>query len=235
MEGGSAKPPGAGEPKPKYDPDIRKTLVDAIYRRDVDAAEAARRRAQAAWVIVSAIAAAVLAAGALANLEQESQAIRVLGLTALGMWLAAAGLFLLAVAAPYRGFQPESIRGTGEFIKYALESPAAERKQIERRQMWAQGASALAVVITMTVVGLLLFTGRPQKTEVASLHLTPVARQDLSAVCAQQVPAVVTGEIDTGSVSGRSVSVKLPAGECGAEATTAVVDEDALVYPRPPP
>jgi len=215
----------------KQEEELRVTLVDAFYRRLIDAPDAARRRAQAAYVIASALAAATLGAGALGNLEEAHLGLKILGPTVVVAWLVSAALFLWAVAVPYADPEtPKQATGFDEFRKAVLKSHFDEQDEIDRRQFWARVASALAATLTMATVVLALVLDNPPRDAQATLRLHADARRDLTRICAKPIPPVIRGEVDEASLADGTVDVKLENGTCSDGAETAVIDEDEVTY-----
>jgi hypothetical protein len=65
---------------------VRDAVVNAYYPRALAVPDAARSRAQAAYTIASAIAAALVAAGVFGNLDQRPELVQGLGVAALVGW-----------------------------------------------------------------------------------------------------------------------------------------------------
>jgi hypothetical protein len=218
----------------KHD-EVLTTLVDAYYRKVVDGPEAARRRAQAAYVVAGAISAALLTAGAFAKLEQEQTIVQVLGPLALGGWLVAAGLYVWAVAVPYddptAGTQ---VTGGSAFKTAVIEAAGRERKEIDRRQNFARVATVIALVLTIGVIVFGLVLDPASRLKGATLQLSPEARQHLSALCESTVPAVIQGFVDPGTAADDSVVAKLAAGVCGPTEVTTSFEEEEVIYTLAP-
>ena len=224
----------------QHDEEVRRALVDAYYRRLLDQPEAARRRAQAAYVIASAVAAAVLAAGALGKLEREHEVVQVLGPCVLVAWLVTAGLFLWAVAVPYSAQLPETVKGFSEFQNTILTTSENERSAIDDRQKWARTAALIASALTVvTVVLALALSGTPaasadgtqmETAAEGTMRLRKQARDDLSKICQSKMPAVVQGEIERSTLADGRVELLLPAGDCGVDQATAAFDEEDVTY-----
>lgn len=215
----------------KSDDEMRRAVVDAYYRRVLDQPEAARRRAQAAYVIASAVAAAVLAAGALGKLDREPALLQILGPIVLVAWLSSAGLFLWAVAVPYRDPDlPEEVKGFNAFLDAVLTSSDNERKDIDSRQRRARITAGVAAALTVLTVVLALALPVTTKTQAGVLRLRNEARGDLIKLCGKKMPSVVEGEIDTSSLADRSVAVELPTTACRDTEVKAVFDEEDVTY-----
>lgn len=216
----------------KRDDDVRKTVVDAYYRKLLDAPEAARRRAQAAYAITAAVAAALVTAGAFAGLAREPLSVRILGPLALVAWLVAAGLYIRAVGTPYEDpKQQEAAKGVEAFLTEVLRVSASEYTAIGERQTKALWATLVAVVMTLIVAVFALFLPSTSTFKAGSLRLDPTARAELNDICTLDVDKVIEASINTVAAPGGIVQVKLPAGTCTANtATTTSFEPDEVVY-----
>src|SRR6476620_3952112 len=85
--------PGSAEVGP-----VVSAIIDAYYPLVVSLPEKARSRAQAAYGVASAIAAALVALGIFGKVGERPLAVQVLGLIALCAWLVTALLFMRAVS-----------------------------------------------------------------------------------------------------------------------------------------
>jgi MFS family permease len=139
---------------------VAAAVVDAFYRRMLSAPDLARQRAQVAYTIAGAVAAALVAAGAVADLGAKPWWFQVLGAVALVAWLVTAGLFVWAVALPYSAEAPEKIKGRAEFVQFALDDHATEQFHIDRRQAMALSAGTVAAGLTVIAIALVLLRGR---------------------------------------------------------------------------
>lgn len=218
--------------KPKLNTDQVTAVVDARFRRDVGAPEAARQRAQAGWVVVSAVSAALVSAGALGDLDQESTGLRLVGLAALLFWIAAAALFLWAVAVPAKQYDPPRVKGTAQVLKHILTSAKNERDVIDSRQWWARAASAVAVVLTAITLGILLFSPADESARKdVLLQPNAEARKDFARLCdVPEAPDRIPASLETKTAGDGTLEVKFPAGTCGPSETEAVVDDEDYEY-----
>jgi len=161
--------------------DVRNAVVGAYYPRALSVPDTARARAQAAYSIAAAVAAAVVAAGVFGEISERNDLVQGLALAALVAWLAAAGLFLLAVSTSFYPTAPTS-PNVEAFVKGALGSAATERRGIDRRLTqanWTTGVAALLTVLTITVA----VRSPISKTQKAVVSLTPSGLAALRRVC----------------------------------------------------
>jgi hypothetical protein len=135
---------------------VASAVVDAVtsayYTEALKGPEAARARAQNGWTISSAVAGALVAAGAITGTSQERGWVLDVGVVALTVWLIAAALYTAAAAVPVR----QSAGGVAEdgesFVTTALAAARTERQAIDRRLTRAYVASSIAAAITIAVL-----------------------------------------------------------------------------------
>jgi hypothetical protein len=204
---------GVLKKRPQIPDDVRKTVVDAYYRSAFAAPEAARNRAQAAYTIASAVAAALIAAGAFADFPERPTWEKVFGALSLAVWVLAAFLFMYAVATPYRDPDSgKSVIGAQEFIKHVGANTRAERNLIVERQRRAMWAVVVAALLTGLTTGIGLFS-TPTKLRTAIVLLTPKGIRQLGAPCNGR--ASIRGVVDTSTIASPVVVIQVKAGMCG--------------------
>lgn len=191
-------------------------VADAYYRKAIDAPEAARRRAQGAYAIAGAVAAAVVTAGAFGDLAGRPLSVRLLGAMALIAWIATAALFMRAVAAPFKSLRKELFSKL-DFVNEVMGKAESEREAVDDRQLLARSAAALASFLTVAVVALALFLPAASDAKAGMVDLSPGEQKSLSALCGEPVPEVMTGEIDEGSSGDDTLSFDPAAKLCDAE------------------
>lgn len=76
------------------DSEALKTIVGAVYPAMLSEPTTVRARAQTAYTIASAIAAALVTAGVVAKIKEFPAVVQVFGVLAVATWLLAAGLFI---------------------------------------------------------------------------------------------------------------------------------------------
>jgi hypothetical protein len=218
---------GSGEKKkPPLDPAMTAAVIDARYRRDVSQQpEEARARARAGWAIVSAIAAAVLAAGVLTDLDQQPLSVQVLGFAALVGWLVASALFFRAAAVDYEPKDPPEITGTEALVQHVLDSAKEERRKIENRIRVAGWVTIVPLVLTLAAFSVGLLSGPPDGFKDASIIMSRSSEHSLEQLCGRPVDQPVQGEVnDEGD---ETVQLRLPAHTCGrTEVETEVPQQD---------
>jgi hypothetical protein len=214
------------------DPDVQKTLVDAYYRRVVDAPEAARRRAQNGYAVTGATAAGVATVGAFSDLADQPVALQIVGPLALVAWLITAGLFMWAVAAPYEDqMANRTVSGPDQFQETVMANARAERDEIDGRQARARLAAIAAVVITVAAAVMTLALPAQDAFKDATLRFEPPASAALADLCERSVPRVLDGVlVDPGSLSDAAISVRFPAGKCRRDAVTISLQRSELAY-----
>jgi hypothetical protein len=214
------------------DEEVHKTLVDAYYRRVVDAPEAARRRAQNAYAVTGATAAGVATVGAFSDLADQPLEVQILGPLVLVAWLVTAGLYMWAVGAPYENPAAHTtVTGPNAFRDAVMDSAEAERDEIDRRQTIARGAAIAAVLLTLGVAALTLVLPAKSAFEDATLRLEPSARAALSELCERDLPSVLKSPlVDPGSLADATIDVKFLAGTCREQEVTTSLQKDEVTY-----
>jgi hypothetical protein len=127
---------------------VRDAVVSAYYPRALASPDSARSRAQAGYTIASAIAAALVAAGVLSEIDSQPGVIQILGLGALTLWMATAWLYMSAVSVPVRVIEGLQLT-EDEFVGTALSNAKIERDEVDRRQRRARWVSFAAVLLTL--------------------------------------------------------------------------------------
>src|SRR5437588_326206 len=90
-------PRDAAQPVNKIDDKVVDATLNAYYPALIASADAARARAQVAYTIASATAAALVAAGVLTNIAAAPFWVRLLGTASLIAWITVAALFMFVV------------------------------------------------------------------------------------------------------------------------------------------
>lgn len=200
---------------------VRDAVVQAYYPRAVGIADAARARAQAAYAIASAIAAALVAAGVFGDIEDRAGVVQVLGFLALIGWIVAAGLFMVAVAAPFQAADLPDQPSREQFINATLDAASAERKKIDGWQKHAWIGSGAAAVLTVFALVAAVVADPASAVRPATVHLTASGRAALMAACGD-LSGGLTGDVDTADLEYELVAIQ----------TTACGGVDAVSVPR---
>jgi MFS family permease len=194
--------------------DVRNAVVGAYYPRALSVPDSARARAQAAYGIASAIAAALVAAGVFGNLSEAARLVQALGVAALVAWLVAAGLFLVAVSAPFEAAS-QTQSSVEAFVNAALEAAQTERTKIDGWQTKAGVASGLAAALTVAaLVAALVDT--PSSTRAGTIALTTKGQAAVAAACGK-MSTKITGSVSPDDLEKNFVSLTLDKGVCGGK------------------
>jgi hypothetical protein len=235
------KGPSGGEPTEAARPgDVPGEAVQAAaaayYTRAAGQADAARQRAQTAFTMSSAIAAALAAGGALTHISAQPRAVQILGFCAFAAWLVTAGLLLWAAVGEYRrdDSSPRPAPGVAErdggwvvvgnrnFIHYLYSEIEHERNAVYDRLALALVLASLAIILTAGAVGVRLFDHQPSaKPRVeAEVSLSRAGVKRLSAAC-PTAPTIrrISGAIDPAAVGQEVVAVQVDPGTCDSQKT----------------
>ena len=232
----SHEQPPPPPPKGKADTTAYNSVADAFYRKEIGAPAAARVNSQNAYTIAAAAAAALVAAGAFGNLETKPLSVQIVGAAALFAWLLTAGLFMYAVAAPSQRMDSGKTTVDSElaFMKEALKKANAETDGINERQAIARFAAAGASVLTIIAICLALFLNSDHTREI-TLNLGAGDRARLSALCGEQVPAVVHGTADTTSLKDGTVEFDPDEEQCKTPGSATLQEEKTVYVLAPDP
>jgi hypothetical protein len=225
-----------------YPKDVRTAVVGAYYPRAIAVADGARAKAQSAYTIASAIAAALVAAGILTDLGERAWYVQLAALAALAAWLLTAVLFMQAVAEPVNLSLPSLIPTADGFIDAVLAAARKEREAIEHRVVIATFATVGAVILT--VLAFVLVVAIPITTSVhGTVLLTEEGVSTIEKTCNRPV-ATIAGELDPGALTDRYVPIELDAGTCADDSVVvrlpqrfvlAVRDSQVQQTPSPSP
>ncbi len=200
--------------------DVRNAVVGAYYPRALAVPDGARSRAQAAYGIASAIAAALVAAGVFGNLDQRPRLVQALGVAALVAWFVAAGLYLVAVSRP---FEPAGATQTTveAFVREALAAAKIERDKVDWWQKAAGIASGVAAAVTLAALAAAL-VDTPSDSRAATVALTPKALAAVAVACGR-TPTSITGSVSPGDLQKEVVILTLDKDVCGKKTIVVAV------------
>jgi hypothetical protein len=192
--------------------DVRDAVVRAYYPRALAVPDGARSRAQAAYGIAAAIAAALVTAGVFGDLDKRPGLVQAIGILALVAWLVAAGLYLAAVSLP---FVPATAtqRSTQAFVTAAVDAAQTERDRVDHWQKKAGVASGVAALLTV-VAFVAALVDTPTDSKAATVTLGDKAKAAVAAACGN-VPDLVTGSVSADGLEKEFVQIKVDKGVCG--------------------
>ena len=212
---------------------VEETVADAYYRKEMEAPTAARGRAQNAYAIAAAVAAAVITAGAFTDLSAEPLGVRLVGIGALLAWLLTAGLFMYAVSTRSIDIPEKELPNSTAFVEAALRHAVKERETIDRRQSYAKTVAVVASALTVVAVALALFIPAPDSSREVILRLNHYDRAHLSEICGQKVTTVVTGTVDGGSLDDGTIAFDPDRTECRVSGTATLQETKTIFVVAP--
>jgi len=172
-------------------------------------------RAQGAYTIAGAVAAAIVAAGVVGHIAAASWPVQVLGVVALAAWLITAWLFIQAVAAPGRARPTGQPDDATAFVKEVFELVDRERETIETWLRRAFISTFVALALTFASVVIALAVPRPSSEVHGRLSLTGEGRSAIDTLC-RRSPDVVAGSVDPATLGDAFTVLRLDAGTCGS-------------------
>ena len=211
----SLAPVAGGEIVAEQSP-VVKAVIDAYYPEYVHRASAARARAQGAYTIAGAVAAAIVAAGVAGDIAAASWEVQTLGAMALAAWLITAWLFIKAVAVPVersggQTFDPDA------FVKIVFQQVNCEQDSIEKWLKAAFWSTLVALALTFASVVIALAAPRSSSEVHGRLSLTSEGRSAINALCGRS-PDTVAGSVDPAALGNTFTVLRLDAGMCGPQA-----------------
>lgn len=204
---------GGRKPAVTVNTDAGKAVVNAYYPALLGSADAARSRAQNGYTIASAIAAALVAAGVFGGFADATTAVRILGVLALMLWLAAASAFMYAVAG--RVTMPEGkVETLTELVEALVNWVTDARDRVERRAAWAQGLTGGAIVVTAAALIAAAFSLSRSGEISARVLLSRHGGVEVMAMCHKHV-SMLHARIDPKTLDQATVKLVTDAGFCG--------------------
>ena len=203
-------------------------IIGAYFPRYLGEPDNARSRAQAAYAIASATATALVAAGALGDIESFSWPVQALGLLAVVAWVWTAYRFMQVTREVERRrkepVEPVKDSSPGQWARDVLTRARDDMREIDRRLGDALLATGVALVLTVATFAAVLLLPAQPRTD-ATVELTNEGVAAVNEVCDVSVTQL-SGELQTDTLDDAYVVLEVPAGIC---------DEDRAVVIRLPP
>lgn len=203
-------------------PKLNQTVIDevnkAYYSRLVEAPDRARTRALNAFTIVSAVAAALVAAGLANGFGRRPSGVQALGYATVVLWLTAGAGYLTAVAlAPRRKKLPDT-NDANESARRKIDAARAETRFVRWTTFGAHLVSLLALTATVALLAFTLFGETVRKQ--ATVTLDEEGAKEVARVCttgplASGKPQRFRARVDPGALEAKFVELRLDAGACG--------------------
>lgn len=194
---------------------IKDEVVKAYYPQMVNLGQSVRTRAQGGYTIAAAIAAALVTAGAFADVDSRAAPTKALGGLGLLLWLLTVLLYAQAVAGhvmPLETSQPDP-DDESSFAGLALHEALYERAVLERRLDRALYTTILAVAATvLAVASALVFSGK-SSLEHGELRLTSAGAAALEPICGAETD-IILGRFDPSELGEPFVEVALDPQSC---------------------
>jgi MFS family permease len=183
-------------------------IASAYYQERLKSAEATRSRAQAAYTIASAVAAAIVAAGVFGDVTGEPLLVQIIGLATFALWLTVACLFMNAVAGSVPEVETGEQPDLGAFARAALKNQRHERETVGKRIEAAYFATIAAMALTLLTVTLALFLSASPQLVSATLSLSPKGALAVTSSCKKD-PNTVHGMLNPDKLKAAFVEIKL--------------------------
>ena len=198
----------------KVDDRVVKEVIENYYATAVEAGDSARTRAQSGYTIASAIAAAIVAAGALGGINDARAEVKVLGVMALVAWLAAAAFFMRAVAGKVKNLIVDPQPDANSFVHAVLANVRTERGAVNSRSAIAQVIAIIAICLTTIAVVLALFRPPSSPSVDGTIALSPSGFKQVKALCGPGMPTPIHGLLNPSDLQGKFTKIELADGTC---------------------
>jgi hypothetical protein len=213
-------------------PEVVSTVVQAYYNRGVTAADLARNQAQQGYTIATAVAAGLVAAGALTNFSSHSDWVLWLGLISLALWFIVALCFVWVVAWPAAVGRDPDWHTEYEFVEGVATTVQEELNNLRQRLGIAIACTCLATLVTLFALGATAFDVGGTSTQKVSLAVTAKEDAALKSMCGRNL-SDIDGTVDPNSLeSDDLIVVTLPPGECGTQLTKVTIPKSEIVADR---
>jgi len=207
-----AQPPRDG-PAGKVNEKVVQAVINAFYPAVLGSADAARTRAQNGYTIASAVAAAIVAAGVSGGFASTVLAVKILGVVALVLWLAAAAGYIYAVAGRVPSAEGIAI-GPDQFTLDVVQKAREAREKVEGRASVAQYLTFAAVVATAAALGLAALFPHKSTTATAHVLLSKSGAADVARLCSTRSD-VIEAKVEPEAVGKTAVVVTPVPTACG--------------------
>lgn len=191
-------------------------IVNAYYPSVLAEPGSVRARAQVAYTVASAIAGALVTAGALSGVSSLHPVVQAFGALAVAAWLVATGLFVHVAKGVTVPSPPEAGLLTADtFAQHALDATRKEATRIEGRLDAAARATWAALGLTGIAMGGALLVPDPTTTASARVVLSEEGRAAVAAACGEAGGAL-EGDMDLDSLDDRYAVIEVARGRCQA-------------------
>jgi hypothetical protein len=213
---------------PEIAPAARDAVIEAYYPTALQAAEAARNRAQSAYTIASAVAAAIVAGGIFGDIGDQPVGVQVLGVVTLAAWLLAAILFIQAITGSVEAPESGEQEDVDAFVRAAVNNVSSERKTVSDRQGRAYGITLVAIVLTLSLIVTLLVVEPESQSIAATVSVTPAGTDAVKSAC-PDARSMVHGELDPDTLGSAFVTVMADAGVCGDQSVAVRLPRSSIL------
>lgn len=221
-----APPQGDGQAG-KVNEKVVQAVINAFYPAVLGSADAARTRAQNGYTIASAVAAAIVAAGVFGDFASAVLAVKILGVVALVLWLAAAAAYIYAVSGRVPSAEGIAI-GADQFTLDVVQKAREAREKVEGRSSVAQALTFAAVIATAGALGTAAFFPHKSTTVTAHVLLSRSGVADVSRLCSTRSD-IIEAKVEPEAIGKPAVALTPVPTACGShEPTLHLLGKDVL-------
>lgn len=195
-------------------PEVSKAIMDAYYPRVVALGDAARARAQSAYAIASAVTGVLVIAVITTKAELAGSVVQGAGLGALVLWLLAAAAYIHAVATPVKEPDTTSTTTASDLADKVIKNARTERKDVDGRQLIANGLALAAMLSTAVAFAALLFWPAQASQPQGTLRLTAAEVVTVKAVCPEATRSL-PGQVVRSSIGTDFIAINVASNICG--------------------
>jgi hypothetical protein len=208
---------------------FREPLLTAYTSNLLAGPEAVRQRAQQTATLAVALAAAIVAAGALGVFSQRPLWVQALGVSALVLWIASGLVYFRIVAGIQAARLAAPLPSEEQFLRAIVAMFGREREIAARRLSRAALLTGAALVVTTAAVVTALFVDKQPERTTSQVVLTHVGQMVVGDACGLTVPSNVNAEVVESELDSFYIELRLAPGACGANETTVRVRRDAIL------
>lgn len=222
-------------PTARPNPKAVEAIVEGYYSQLMTAGSTARERAQTAYTVASATAAAIVAAGVLTGISKFPSWVQLLGWLALGAWLVTAAIFMwISRKAPLHT-NPSGRAKEQTFLAFAIDEAVDDATKVEKELRRALTGASVALLLTALAIALALLTPAQPQTVPATLFL----KEDSQGLAANLCPKAETstnlfGALESDSLGDAFVVLHRDAGFCRNHSVVLRIPRGVITAVRSP-
>ncbi|MFI7613811.1 hypothetical protein ACIBP6_21535 [Nonomuraea terrae] len=193
---------------------------DAYYSDRVRSGTSARTRAQTAQSTITLFAGGLVAALTFTALASHPLLTRIIGVTAVVLWLCAAMMYVWAISLPVN--QLVKIRDATDvedFVAKVLQKSDIETEEVDKRQRWATRTTAAALALSALTFGLAVLVGPAEKVVSGVVIVEQKQLASVAGACRFVPQNAIEGRIKEATINAAFVEIAVKRGTCAPGVT----------------